>query len=523
VGGITLPEAGFNHTDREDEVTYRHQTIVSPTLFHEVQLLYGDEYEPRISINPQPRIVVQDSFIGGGAQNDQLRTEHHLTLVDALTWSANIQTLKFGINIPDWSWRGNTDATNVGGTFYFSSLATRQLELPYSYVAQRGDGHTLFLEKIVGLFVRDDIRVGTNLTLDVGLRYDWQSYFHDTNNFAPRFSFAYSPADSHRTVLRGGAGVFYDRTGPGPIQDLLRYDGQHLSRFVLTDPGFPNPVPPGDTLAAQPPSLVRLAPDVTIPYLLDYGVGVERQLRPKTTFALNLHGTRGYDQFRSRDVNAPLPPDYGARPDAVYSQIRQIESAGVSRSISVEVTLRGQPTKYFNGTAQYSVGRARNNTSGVNWMPPNSYDLSGEYGPADFDRTQTIELFGTINGGPWLNLGVSFEGYSGRPYSISTGISTGLDAYNTGIANARPAGVTRNTQRGPGYASLDLRWSRDLPYAASGKARPKRSVNIGVDAFNVTNRVNYNTPVGNLSSQFFGQSISAAPARRIQFSVRLRY
>ena len=519
VGGITLPEAGFDHTDREDELTYRHQTIISSTLFHEVQGLYGVEYEPRTSINPQPRIVVQDSFIGGGAQNDQLRSEHHFTLVDALTWSAGKQTMKFGINIPDWSWRGNTDATNVGGTFYFSSLSTYQQGLPYSYIAQRGDGHTLFLEKVVGLFVRDEIRAGANLTLDFGLRYDWQNYFHDHDNFAPRFSFAYSPDEAHKTVLRGGAGVFYDRTGPGPIQDLLRYDGEHLSRFVLTDPGFPNPVPPGETLGAQPASLVRLAPDVTIPYLLDYGIGLERQLRPKTTIALNLHGTRGFDQFRSRDVNAPPPPDYAVRPDDAYSQIRQIESAGISRSIGFEVTLRGQPSKYFNGTAQYGVGRARNNTSGVNWMPPNSYDLSREYGPADFDRTQSVELFGTINGGPWLNVGVSFESYSGRPYSIITG----LDAFNTGIANARPVGVGRNTQRGPAYASLDLRWSRDLPYAASGKTRPKRSLNFGIDAFNVTNRVNDNTPVGNLSSPFFGQSISAASARRIQFSLRLRY
>jgi hypothetical protein len=519
VGGITLPEAGFNHTDREDEVTYRHQTVVSPALLHEVQLLYGDEYEPRTSINPQPRIVAQDSFIGGGAQNDQLRTEHHFTLVDALTWSAGQQTLKFGINIPDWSWRGNTDATNAAGTFYFSTVATYEQGLPYSYVAQRGDGHTLFLEKVIGLFVRDEVRIGAGMTLDFGLRYDWQNYFHDDNNFAPRFSFAYAPDQSHKTVLRGGAGIFYDRTGPGPIQDLLRYDGTHLSKFVLTDPGFPNPVPPGETLGAQPSSLVRLAPDVTIPFVLDYGVGLERQLRPKTTIALNLHGTRGYDQFRSRDVNAPLPPDYAGRPDAAYSQIRQIESAGVSRSIGFDVTIRGQPARYFNGTAQYGVGRAWNNTSGVTWMPPNSYDLSREYGPADFDRTQSIELFGTINGGPWLNIGVSFEGYSGRPYSITTG----LDVYNTGIANARPAGVGRNTERGPAYASLDLRWSRDLPYASSGKARPKRSVNIGVDAFNVTNRVNDNTPVGNLSSPFFGQATSAAPARRIQFSVRLRY
>src|SRR5262245_14629304 len=52
VGGTTLPEAGTTHQDREDEGTYRHQTTVSPTLLHEVQFLYGVEYEPRRSINP---------------------------------------------------------------------------------------------------------------------------------------------------------------------------------------------------------------------------------------------------------------------------------------------------------------------------------------------------------------------------------------------------------------------------------------------------------------------------------------
>ncbi|HMF92801.1 MAG TPA: carboxypeptidase regulatory-like domain-containing protein [Vicinamibacterales bacterium] len=520
VGGTTLPEAGFNHTDREDEATYTHQTILSRQLFHETRFLYGQEYEPRASINPAPKIVVQDSFVGGGAQNDQVRTEHHFTLVDALTWSPGRQTVKFGINIPDWSWRGNTDATNVGGTFSFSSLATYQLGRPYAYVAQRGDGQTLFLEKVVGLFVRDEVRLRPNLTIDLGLRYDWQNYFHDDDNVAPRLSFAYSPDAARRTVLRGGAGIFYDRTGPGPIQDLLRYDGEHLMRYVLTDPGFPNPIPPGESLAAQPASLVRLAPDVTIPYLLDYGVGLERQLRPKTTLAINLHGSRGYDQFRSRDVNAPPPPDYDARPDPTYSVVRQIESAGTAKSINLEVTLRGQATAHFNGTAQYSVGRASNDTSGINWMPPNMYDLSREYGPSDFDRTQVVELFGTVTAGAWMNLGVAFESYSGRPYSLITG----LDLYNTGTANARPAGVGRNTLRGPAYASLDLRWSHEFPFgAAAGQPRSKRALTAGVDAFNVTNRVNDNTPVGNLSSPFFGQPISAQAARRIQFSLRVRY
>ena len=519
VGGTTLPEAGYNHTDREDEATYTHQTVVSQTLFHEVRFLYGDEYEPRTSINPQPRIVVQDSFTGGGAQNDQARTEHHFTLVDALTWQAGKQTLKFGINIPDWSWRGNTDATNVGGTFYFSSLATYQLRQPYSYIAQRGDGHTLFIEKVVGLFVRDEVRVGAALTLDFGLRYDWQNYFHDNNNFAPRFSFAYSPDNEHKTIVRGGAGIFYDRTGPGPIQDLLRYDGSHLNRFVLTDPGFPNPVPPDETLGAQPASLVQLAPDITISYWLDYGIGLERQLRPRTTLAINLHGVRGYDQFRSRDVNAPLPPLYTARPNPEYSQIRQIESAGTARAIYLETTLRGQVTRFFNATAQYTFGRNMNDTQGINWMPPNMYDLAREYAPNDFNRTHSVSLFGTLNAGAWANFGASLGYDSPRPYTITTG----LDLYNTGIANARPAGVGRNTERGFSYAALDLRWWRELPYVATGKPRPKRSFTFGIDAFNVTNRVNYTNPVGNLSSSFFGQPISAGPARRIQFSLRIRY
>jgi hypothetical protein len=518
VGGTTLPEAGFNHTDREDEATYTQQTIVSDKLFHETRFLYGDEYEPRTSINPQPRIVVQDSFTGGGAQNDQLRTEHHFTLVDGLTWQTGKQTMKFGINIPDWSWRGNTDATNVGGTFYFSSLATYQLQRPYSYIAQRGDGHTLFLEKVVGLFFRDEVRVGANLTLDFGLCYDWQNYPHDADNLAPRFSFAYSPDEGHKTVLRGGAGIFYDRTGPGPIQDLLRYDGSHLNKYVLTDPGFPNPLPPDETLGAQPASLVRLASDVTTPYLLDVSVGLERQLWAKTTLAIKAHDSRGYHEYRSRDVNAPLPPEYGARPDPAYSQIRQIESAGTLRSFGGDVTLRGQWTRFVNATAQYGVGRVKNDTSGITWMPPNMYDLSREYGPADYDRTQTVQLFGSVTAGTWANFGATFEYDSPRPYTITTG----LDLYNTGIANARPAGVGRNTERGFSYASLDLRWWREFP-AATGKARPKRSFTFGIDAFNVTNRVNYNLPVGNLASPFFGESISAGPARRIQFSLRVRY
>jgi len=515
IGGVTLPQAGFDHSDREDELTWRQQTVLSPRLLHDVRVMAGVEYEPRVSLSAAPRIVVQDAFTGGGAENDQTRTERHFTLVDAVTWSPGRHAVKAGINIPDWSWRGLDDRTNTSGTFYFSSLADYTAGRPYSLVAQRGDGHVAFLEKVVGLFAQDEIRVRPNLSLDIGLRYDWQNYFHDDDNFAPRASFAYAPGETGKTVVRGGAGIFYDRTGPGPILDILRYDGAHLQRAVVTDPAYPNALL--DAASGAQPSIVRLADDVTIPYMVQYSVGVERQLRARTALAINLVGSKGVSMFRSRDVNAPPPPDFAARPDPAHGVVRQIESAGTLDAVSMQVTLRGQVTRFFNGSAEYSFGRAYNDTSGVGWMPPNSYDLSSEYARADFNQRHRFEAFGALTPGAGVTIGVSARLGSGRPYSLTTG----LDRFNTGTANARPPGVPRNSLEGPGFADLDLRAAREftLP-AAPGR---KHSFTLGADAFNVLNHVNYSYFVGNLSSPFFGGAVAAQAPRRIQLSLRVRY
>ena len=108
--------------------------------------------------------------------------------------------------------------------------------------------------------------------------------------------------------------------------------------------------------------------------------------------------------------------------------------------------------------------------------------------------------------------------YSGRPYSITTG----HDDFNTGTANARPAGVARNSLEGPGYADVDLRWSRAISLRG-GAATSGPSATIGVDAFNVLNRVNYSRYIGTLTSPFFGRAIAAQSARQIQLSVRLKF
>jgi len=75
---------------------------------------------------------------------------------------------------------------------------------------------------------------------------------------------------------------------------------------------------------------------------------------------------------------------------------------------------------------------------------------------------------------------------------------------------------------GPGSALLDLRWSHEFPIR-SGKGEDAAAWSVGVDAFNVINRVNYSGFIGTLSSPFFGKAIAARPPRRIQLSAGLHF
>ena len=178
--------------------------------------------------------------------------------------------------------------------------------------------------------------------------------------------------------------------------------------------------------------------------------------------------------------------------------------------------------------AQYTLGRAYNNvgsaaagagrTSGINNFPANNYDLSVEWSRTDFDQRHRFSLLGTVTPGKYFKLGSAVSLYSGQPYNETTG----RDDNHDGLANDRPAGVRRNSLQGPGYADLDLRWSRDFFFAAARKDRGP-AVTLGFDAFNVLNHVNYVSYIGNLSSPFFGKPIAAQPSRKLQVSFRFRF
>ena len=235
------------------------------------------------------------------------------------------------------------------------------------------------------------------------------------------------------------------------IADLLHYQPVGLTRYVISNPDYQNPLA-GATLA---PSVVRLAPDVQIPQTLQYTLGLDHQLQKTTTLSLTYTGARGYHLFRSRDINAP-PPPYIARPDPNFGVVREIESDGRQESDSLQITLRGKMTRWFNGQAQYTLSRVYNDTNGIASFPANDYDLSGEWARADFDRRHRFLVLGRVSPGAIVDLGIGLSLNSGGPYSETRG----GDVYDNGTVHARPPGVPRNSLETSACAGLDFLASR---------------------------------------------------------------
>ena len=517
VGGLVLAAAGANSQAREDDVIFNDRWIVSPTLLNQLQLFYEKDHNPTQSVVNAQKIVVDGAFTSGGAQGDSLNTENNVKINDIVSWSHKRHYLKFGVNIPNLSRRAWEDHANRLGTFNFASLADYESDIPYSFTQQEGVGRTIFWMNEIGAFVQDQIQLRPNLQLSVGLRYDWQTYFRSGADFSPRFSVAYSAPD-HKTILRAGAGLFYDRSGAQPMADLKRFNGDILRSFTLLSPSYPVPYPPGAE-ATIPTNLVQLGDEARIPYTTNLSLGIEREITKGLTLAATYRGTTGVHLFRSRDVNAPLPPNYDSgRPNPSFGTIRQMESEGRQLGNALDLTLQGKASHWFSGMAQYTFSRTNNDTGGIAWFPANQYSLDGEYGRADFDQRHRFNLLATFNEDHWLNLGAAIKLYSGLPYTATLG----TDTFSTGILNARPTGISRNTLQSSGAAELDLRWSHDLLAPHKGAEKLPRFT-LAIDAFNVTNRTNFTSYIGNVQSAFFGQPTRAAAARKLQLTGRIRF
>ncbi|MCA1601917.1 MAG: TonB-dependent receptor, partial [Acidobacteria bacterium] len=185
----------------------------------------------------------------------------------------------------------------------------------------------------VGFFGQDEWRLSPNLVVSYGLRYERESIINDRNNFAPRFSVAYDPFSSGKTVLRFGAGLFYNRALLRTIDDFtlgtrrLFFDTNSLRdpdsgklmsstqrrAFIATNLHFPQTLTTESPLVAQFGELNtefsrRLDPRLRIPESYQANFGVERDIGSGFVFEANYTLNRGIHLWREFNANAPVLP-----------------------------------------------------------------------------------------------------------------------------------------------------------------------------------------------------------------------
>ena len=533
VGNQTLPEAGYNTETREDDLVAHDDKVLSATTLNQASLVLERSYDPISDVQEAPRVIVNGNSTGGSAQDDQVSTEYNLRANEMVTWIRGRNLVKFGFNLPHFSRRVFDDHSDRQGTYTYSptyaadgslltsAIQNEQASDPSGFTIKQGQTRFVYHQQEVGAFVQDQIKIFPRFSLTPGLRWDWQNFLHsDAANFSPRISFGLVLDQKHEMVLRGGGGIYYDRIGSSPLLDLARYGDAELRLLQISENQQPLcfPISACVDVSALPPSIVQKAPGIRTPYQIQYGVLIERRVGEKATLSVGGRMNRGVDVFRSVDLNAPLGPFYTTRPNPQYSQVRQMQSAGTQKGSALDINYRGRFNKRFTGFAWYSWSHYGNNTSGIWWFPEQQTNPDADWGPADWNQSQHFGVYAMLNPQHLLNLGIGVFANSGKPWTVLTG----TDAYGDNLFNARPADVARNSEVGPDYADLDLRWGYDF------KLHPKemdRSPTVGIsvasfDALNHPNGSYVDTVEG---SPDFGQVTSADPPRRTQLGMRLNF
>ena len=242
----------------------------------------------------------------------------------------HVTDLAFGGFDPDAAKQNGT----TRGTYSFSSLTSFALGQYDTFFQSAGNPKFSFNVPYVGFYLADTYQVRSGLTLDVGVRSDFQIYpqpranpaFPLTGQFpnqhqrlAPRVGFAWQPFD--KTVVRGGFGMFYENLNGLNYRNSVISNGllsQQASASIEYDPGLaPNQQTTAFPHQISDPSLFS-APDISLvdphfryPYILQGSLQIEREILPDTVVTLGTAWTHGVHLIASSAYDLNLMPPVG--------------------------------------------------------------------------------------------------------------------------------------------------------------------------------------------------------------------
>lgn len=544
VGNFDLPERAFSSHQVENLLRISDTGPFYKRFVNEVRFQMRWQEIDLLPANFTPAIQVLNAFNSGGAQMNSSRNIRETEFVDNLDFAVGKHSMKAGL-IVESHHESTDERRNANGTFIFSSLDAFSAGRPTTFTQRIGSGPISFSQYRFGGFWQDDLRIRKSLTINFGARYDYQSNVENNKSFAPRFGLVWSPFASGLTTIRAGGGIFNAWLDTDTYLQTLLVDGQHQVDLVIRNPGFPNPFS-GSTSTVLPPSIITLAPDLRLPYIQQWSIGVEQQIAKKFVLRANYLNQRGVHVIRGHNINVPLAGS--VRPDPTKGNINQVESSANFKLNQLNINFAPQALRAMRiyWLVNYTWSRAINENDGPLSLPVNNFDLAAERGPSISDSRHRLFVISNFRILKALRLGTTLRVTSATPYNITTGFDDNGDT----TINDRPAGVGRNSVRGVAQVDLSARLSWTIGFGkipaqqSEGNqptvVRTRNSADalgalssIGGDsrygmqfylqAFNVLNHANLINFTGVQTSPFFGHATSALPARRLEAGIRFTF
>lgn len=461
-----------------------------------------------------------------------------------------------------------------GGVYLFGSVADFLAGSPDQFRQAFGNAQVNLPVTSVGGFIQDHWSLRWHLTMDLGVRYDFEQlplgFNRDTNNFSPRIGLAWSPVSN--LVFRAGYGIFFDRyilanlaraTGKNGVQGFEQVvnGSAALNRFATAQGGsLPAPA------AAIAPSIFQADPHLATPFSQQASVGAEYLLAKNLTVRADYLYVRGVKLPRTVNVNVlppvvltlanaaglgvpnPTPQQIGrktfsvARLNPLFDDIYQLQNSANSTYNGVSLTLSRKMNEELEFSASYTLSKARDDASDYYEQPQSPYNLAAENALSALNQRHRF-VFNALwdlpigdeddNGGQpnpdagWLTKSFSHIEVapivtveSGNPVNPITGLdSNRSDAFPL---SARPLNSGRNSLQTPKTFTMDFRVVKYFPFGGV------RRLDLVAELFNALNRANVAqiNPVfgsGVAPQPQFAQPIEGVGARQVQFSLDFEF
>ncbi|MFB3827544.1 MAG: TonB-dependent receptor domain-containing protein [Bryobacteraceae bacterium] len=416
--------AGFNRGPRR---------LLPENYAKDVNALWGVNYLPRRPVDfGYPALSVAGfSRVGDVTQLPINRTATTYQLTEGLSLVRGVHSLRAGGEVRNVRNNGILDILARGSLTFSGALTTSGmgdllLGMPSFGLQSQPDNTQTQRSTAYSAYLQDDWKLRPDLTLNLGLRYEYNtpptdpfdrmSAFDmasgtlvrvgagnitrsgirpDRNNFAPRVGLAWSPDE--RTAVRAGYGMYYD-SGTLIVNSSLYFNPPFFairvffptaaSLLTLSDP-FPSRG--GITPPASPNTV---SPDLTTGMLQHWNLNVQREIRGAGTLSLAYAGSKGTHLVRSRDLNQPRPAAgdvQSRRPYRAFGNLLLAESGSNSSFHSLQAGFHRPLTRGFSLRALYTLSKSIDDTSaflstdGDKNFPQDSSNFRAERGLSNFD------------------------------------------------------------------------------------------------------------------------------------------